>query len=154
MANRFPSHYPDIGVLGEELVAQWLNSQGWVILNRRWRSRWGEIDIIACSSSPLLVFVEVKTRRHGNWDSGGLLSITQQKQRKLYQTAQYFLARHPHLVDYPCRFDVALVHSSRLRLSPDLANTPSITEKVQLGQPVSIAGQQLTLKEYIPSAFE
>jgi len=46
MANRHPSHYLDIGVLGEELVAQWLQSTGWVILHR-WRCRWGEIDIIA-----------------------------------------------------------------------------------------------------------
>jgi len=36
MANRHPSHYLDIGVLGEELVAQWLQSTGWVILHR-WR---------------------------------------------------------------------------------------------------------------------
>ena len=47
MANRSRFHYRDIGVLGEDLVAQWLQSQGWVILHRRWHCRWGEIDIIA-----------------------------------------------------------------------------------------------------------
>ncbi|MHC5775087.1 YraN family protein [Nostoc sp.] len=47
MANLPPSHYPDIGVLGEDLVAQWLQSTGWIILHRRFSSRWGEIDIIA-----------------------------------------------------------------------------------------------------------
>ncbi|WP_373525121.1 YraN family protein [Nostoc sp.] len=47
MANFPPSHYPDIGVLGEDLVAQWLQSTGWVILHRRFSCRWGEIDIIA-----------------------------------------------------------------------------------------------------------
>ncbi|MBD2539026.1 YraN family protein [Coleofasciculus sp. FACHB-SPT36] len=47
MENRRLSHYPDIGVLGEDLVAQWLISQAWEILERRWRCRWGEIDIIA-----------------------------------------------------------------------------------------------------------
>ena len=47
MTNLPPSHYLDIGVLGEDIVAQWLQSTGWIILHRRWRCRWGEIDIVA-----------------------------------------------------------------------------------------------------------
>lgn len=47
MANLPPSHYPDIGHLGEDLVAEWLQSTGWIILHRRFSCRWGEIDIIA-----------------------------------------------------------------------------------------------------------
>ncbi|MBN3910268.1 MAG: YraN family protein [Nostoc sp. NMS1] len=47
MANLPPSHYPDIGHFGEDLVAQWLQSTGWIILHRRFSSRYGEIDIIA-----------------------------------------------------------------------------------------------------------
>ncbi|MFB2977079.1 YraN family protein [Microseira sp. BLCC-F43] len=46
-----PSHPPssaaDIGILGEDFVASWLQAQGWTILHRRWRCRWGELDIIA-----------------------------------------------------------------------------------------------------------
>ena len=38
---------PDIGELGEQLVAGWLQTQDWVILHHRWRCRWGEIDLIA-----------------------------------------------------------------------------------------------------------
>lgn len=173
MANTSPSHYPDIGVLGEEFVAQWLRSKGWIILHRRWRCRWGEIDIIARQqpdekhpsrltpntqhSPPLLVFVEVKTRSRGNWDAGGLLSITQQKQAKLWQTAQSFLATYPHLADYPCRFDVALVCSQRLSKNQchELSEAPvTLDLPVHLGQAVSIAGYQLLLQDYIPSAFE
>lgn len=174
MANRFPSHYPDIGVLGEELVAQWLQSTGWIILHRRWRCRWGEIDTIARTEAPsvsapaklktlsasasFLVFVEVKTRSRGNWDAGGLLSITSQKQAKLWQTARCFLATYPHLVDYPCRFDVALVYCQRLSTqrqeSDEVPVTLEIPKTFQLGQAVSFAGYQMILQEYIPSAFD
>lgn len=41
------NNYPDIGAKGEELVAKWLQSTGWIILHRRWSCRWGEIDIVA-----------------------------------------------------------------------------------------------------------
>ena len=47
MADHSPYHYLDIGIAGEDLVAEWLQSNGWVILHRRWRYRNGEIDIIA-----------------------------------------------------------------------------------------------------------
>lgn len=172
MANRFPSHYLDIGVLGEELVAQWLQSTGWIILYRRWRCRWGEIDIIARTailpdpkklktlslSTPFLVFVEVKTRSRGNWDAGGLLSITSQKQAKLWQTARCFLASYPDLVDYPCRFDVALVCCQRLSTqrqeSAEVRVKMEVPKTFQLGQAVSLAGYQMSLQEYIPSAFD
>jgi putative endonuclease len=173
MANRHPSHYLDIGVLGEELVAQWLQSTGWVILHRRWRCRWGEIDIIARLepaqehipySSPMLVFVEVKTRSRGNWDAGGLLSITQQKQAKLWQAARCFLAIYPNLADHTCRFDVALVCCQRLSKKQqhtlaEIAVTLTALDvssslPVQPGQAEAVAEYQLLLQEYIPSAFD
>lgn len=173
MANLSPSYYPDVGVLGEELVSQWLRCTSWIILYRRWRCRWGEIDIIATQpveqqptrqAQSCLAFVEVKTRSRGNWDAGGLLSITPQKRRKLSQTARYFLATHSNFADYPCRFDVAVVGCKRLSTKPshDSVETPitvatsaeSFILPVQLGQAVSVAGYQLILQDYIPSAFD
>jgi putative endonuclease len=153
---------PNVGELGEWLVSKWLQAQGWSILHHRWRCRWGEIDLIAqqnlATPTPFLAFVEVKTRSRGNWDADGLLAITPQKQAKLWHTAQLFLSEQPHLVDNPCRFDVALVSCQRLhRNDMELSFSTEIGRQaasVQLGKPLSIAGYQLALQDYIVSAFE
>lgn len=191
MVNRSASYYLDIGVLGEELVTEWLQSTEWLILNRRWHCRWGELDIIArqeargvdtsatlreseavaslCSKSmlrkrasrqeargnllPTLAFIEVKTRSQGNWDVDGLLSITPQKQAKIWRTAECFLATHPDLADYPCRFDVALVRCQRLPKSKHLKSSKMFSKLFQVEQAGDILKYQLSLQEYIVSAF-
>lgn len=190
---------PDIGELGEQLVAEWLKTQGWVILHHRWRCRWGEIDLIArqedrgrvedgeqeregewenstnletngqlhqsFSGSPIVAFVEVKTRGKGNWDADGLLAITPPKQAKLWQTAELFLAERPDLANLPCRFDVALVNCQRVfqrshcndtgsSLLPGAISKALKLPLVQLSQPVLVAGYQLILQDYILSAFD
>ncbi|PPS43366.1 YraN family protein [Chroococcidiopsis sp. TS-821] len=149
------SYYPDIGVLGEDLVAHWLQLQGWKILHRRWRCRWGELDIVAQqeSTTPFVTFVEVKTRSSGNWDAGGLLSITSQKQAKLWRTATFYLTQYPDLSVYPCRFDVALVYCQRFNTdSPPATNKPAIFESLALQ--MRNTKFKLLLQEYIPAAFE
>ncbi|MEG4339792.1 YraN family protein [Microcoleus sp. D3_18_C2] len=166
----------DIGTLGENLVADWLQQQGWEILHRQWHCRWGEIDIIALGRdeeseinigkenspfpiphspfpiphSPTLTFVEVKTRRRGNWDAGGMLAVNTRKQAKLWQTAEIFLSTHPDLANNSCRFDVALV-----RCEPSQQNTKQILPPLTAASSqYSLAGNyRLTLQEYIRSAF-
>ena len=142
----------DTGILGEDLVARWLEGQGWQILARRWRCRWGELDLVAMGNvSPMLAFVEVKTRRGRSWDGGGLLSITESKQEKLCLAAEIFLSDRPELADYPCRFDVALVNYRAL--SQNMANKRVRPLIVEMGRPVAIESYEFVLKEYIQSAF-
>ena len=177
------NNYPDIGAKGEELVAKWLQSNGWIILHKRWTCRWGEIDIVALqengekielepngttseypvgkiesslkSESSVLAFVEVKTRSQGSWDAGGRNAIDRKKRGKIWRTAQMYLAEHSDKVDLPCRFDVAIVQCQR-------KSNQHTTKKV-IGKEVlasfSLASSltqeyQFTLEEYIPGAFE
>ncbi|MBD2243613.1 YraN family protein [Nostoc sp. FACHB-888] len=172
MANLPPSHYPEIGSLGEDLVAQWLQSRGWIILHRRFSSRWGEIDIIAqhdgrygeaeeqgenfllaqrpanTTQRSLLAFVEVKTRSSGSWDAGGRSAITPQKQAKISRTAGMFLAQYPEKADYSCRFDVAIVYCQRIS-----KNLTGVMAKEALATS-SAAGYKFKLQEYILAAFD
>jgi putative endonuclease len=133
------------GKQGEEVVAQWLTSRGSKILYHRWRWKRGEIDLIAIESDTLL-FIEVKTRNRSNWDADGLLAITPQKQATIVRTAELFLLKHPHLSEYPCRFDVAIVRHQPI--NREIVNTP-LHVLADLA-----SGAHLLLLHYLPSAFD
>ena len=145
-----------IGELGEKLVAKWLETEGWLILHRRWRCRWGEIDIIAQQpSSAMLTFVEVKTRSSGNWDENGLLAINAQKRQKIVQTATVFLAKYPNLVELTCRFDVALVAYRKIPLNSSSSSVKDICQSSDQLSKISLeSGYELVLKHYLDAAFD
>ncbi len=141
------------GELGEEVVAAWLITHGAKILHRRWRWRRGEIDLIAIASadsklceSDILLFIEVKTRNHRNWDADGLLAITPQKQARLFGSAELFLVKHPQFADYPCRFDVAIVRHQSSDRSIEQTYLHILTDLA--------AGRSLLLLDYLPGAFD
>lgn len=96
----------DLGKWGEEVAAQFLQQQGFTILQRNFRAERGEIDIIAREGEEV-VFVEVKTgssKTYGPPEEW----ITRSKQRQLYKVASLFIEQNPDLqVDY--RFDVVVI---------------------------------------------
>lgn len=95
-----------LGKMGEDLACAELRRRGYAILARRYRTRFGEIDIIA-RDGPTLVFVEVKARVGAEF-GGGAAAVTGWKQRRIAVMAADFLARRG-LEDRPCRFDVVTV---------------------------------------------
>lgn len=97
------------GDRGEALVADALSRRGFAILDRQYRSRWGEIDVIAQSPKGTLCFVEVKTRRSDRFSTAAA-AVTPAKQRRLRLTAEIYLAERG--LDCRCRFDVAEVYPS------------------------------------------
>jgi len=94
------------GQNAEQAAASFLASRGLEILARNYRSRWGEIDIIAADNGEI-VFVEVKYRRSSRFGRA-LASITNNKKRKIGLTALDFLSHHPHC-EHNIRFDIITI---------------------------------------------
>ncbi|MCH2280638.1 MAG: YraN family protein [SAR324 cluster bacterium] len=94
------------GRTGEEIACDFLKEQGYSIVERNYRSRIGEIDIVA-EHREYLVFCEVKTRRNRT----GLhpsLSVTAKKIEKLRMLGEHYLSQK-HLMHLQPRFDVIAV---------------------------------------------
>lgn len=103
-----------MGACFEELAARYLEKQGYSILERNFSSRYGEIDLIA-KDKDTIVFVEVKYR--SSISAGDPAeAVTARKQARIRKTAQYYLCRHQISESVPCRFDVAAVLGSQIRL--------------------------------------
>jgi putative endonuclease len=92
-----------LGKSGEAQASSFLKAHGLVLLEERFRSRFGEIDLVMQDEEDL-VFVEVKLRSHSRFGIGSE-SIQIQKQNKLIRTAQIYLQKKKRY-NQPCRFDV------------------------------------------------
>jgi putative endonuclease len=92
------------GARAEDHCAALMRAAGLDILERNWRCRFGEIDLIA-EERGTLVFAEVRMRRSLNFGGAGE-SVTAAKRAKLLAAARLYLASRPHAA---CRFDVFLV---------------------------------------------
>ena len=96
----------NIGEMGEEYAVKFLNKKKYKILERNYRKRYGEIDIIA-ENKNYIVFVEVKTRHTDSMTSASD-AVNRQKQLKIIKTASLYLAENE--TEKFCRFDVCEVY--------------------------------------------
>ena len=104
-----------IGNEGEDKACAYLIDNSYRIIERNFRTRSGEIDIIA-HKDDVLVFVEVKTLPSGNAE---ILAheLDLRKQRKIVKTANFFLLKHREYNNSKIRFDVIVI---------DMPNLPSV----------------------------
>jgi putative endonuclease len=100
-----------IGALGEDFVAKYLVSRNYEILDRNWRIREGEIDLVAISEHGVVVFVEVKTRTNSAFGHP-LEAISCDKAYRLQRLALAWLTVH-HRWGFEYRIDASGVLISR-----------------------------------------
>jgi len=93
-----------LGRDAENRAWRFLQSHGLRLLQRNYRSRRGEIDLVL-QDRDSLVFVEVRCRRQSRFGSAAE-SIDRRKQSKLLACAQHYMQSNPEMARRPCRFDV------------------------------------------------
>ena len=97
-----------IGALGEEAAALALRKKGYKIIEKNYRSKMGEIDIIA-KDGEYTCFVEVRLRKNNSFGSPAD-SINEGKRQRIIKTAQLY-AVEKGIFDTPMRFDVVLINA-------------------------------------------
>ncbi|MBA3775931.1 MAG: YraN family protein, partial [Betaproteobacteria bacterium] len=95
----------EAGTRAEALAAEFLTARGVTIVERNFRTRFGEIDLIG-RDGDTLVFVEVRLRRRNDY-GGAAGSVTYAKRARLKAAARGYLSRLRR--DPPCRFDALLL---------------------------------------------
>ncbi len=104
-----------VGDDAERDAERYLIGQGLNIVERNYRTRFGEIDLIM-RDAETLVFIEVRLRKNNDF-GGAAASIGAHKQRRIVAAAQQYIAalRHPP----PCRFDAVLIMGANIEWLKD-----------------------------------
>ena len=96
-----------LGARAEQLALEYLQAQGLTIVERNYRRRLGEIDLVALDHG-VLVIAEVRTRSTDAF-GGAAASVDGRKQRRIIRAAAQLLQRHRDYAALPVRFDVLIV---------------------------------------------
>jgi len=98
----------ELGAVGENKAAVYLKREGYMIVDRNYRCRMGEIDIIARKDG-YIVFVEVKARKDASFAEAREF-VTYAKQQRIIKTAMFWLSDHS--CELQPRFDVIEIYPS------------------------------------------
>ncbi len=125
---RFRAHPVGLGERGECAAAQFLKRSGYTIIERRYRSPLGEIDLIV-TDRRALVFVEVKTRRSAQYDHPAE-AVDPRKQRRITRTALAYLRQH-RLNNTPTRFDIIAITWPAKTRRPAIEHFPGAFDAIE-----------------------
>ncbi|MCS7214806.1 MAG: YraN family protein [Thermodesulfovibrio sp.] len=100
----------DLGKEGEKLAIDYLLAKGYKILERNFRTVFGEIDIIARDKN-YIVIIEVKRRLSERFGKAEL-SVNYKKQERIKKSALYYVSRLEK--EYPVRFDVIAINGKEI----------------------------------------
>lgn len=104
----------ELGDFGEKIARKILIEKGYEIIELNYRTKFGEIDIIAKENN-ILVFVEVKTRTNKNFKA--IDSITRKKQETMATVANIFISeKAPIYDDLEVRFDLVLIDEGNIEI--------------------------------------
>lgn len=98
----------------ETLAAKYLEQQGYKIIEKNFRCRQGEIDLIA-REGPYLVFIEVKYRKNASMGTA-IEAVNTKKQNVIRKVASYYLVSNHLSQQTPCRFDVIGITGEQIEL--------------------------------------
>lgn len=98
------------GIDAESRAAEYLTARGFEILAQRFKSPYGEIDLIA-RRGKLIAFIEVKAR--GTLDDAAH-AVTLRQRKRIIDTSQFWLAANPGYANFDLRFDALLIARKRL----------------------------------------
>ena len=115
----------DFGIWAESLVAQYLKNKGYEILDRNYRKKWGEIDIVA-EKDQIIIFVEVKANKSELAGFEPERRINPEKLRRLHRIIQTYLAYKKYKSDKEWQIDVVSLTVSRDRRSVKIKHFKNI----------------------------
>ena len=113
----------NIGDQAESIAEKFLIDKKIKIIERNYRIKAGEIDLIA-DDKGTITFIEVKYRKSSNFGQP-FETVTHTKQQKIIRTAQSYLQKHPKLANKACRFDVISIHNQDVNWIQNAFDTTS-----------------------------
>ena len=117
-----PTSTKTLGDWGEQEAARYLESRGLKVVDRQYRQKWGEIDLI-CLDRGAWVFVEVKTRSARS-SIPAIESITPRKRQRILRAAMSYM-KWKRLEGCALRFDLVLIEEGRVEWIPDAFESSS-----------------------------